>query len=53
MIENVPDAPMRPDLILSGPAVGLENIQRLRHFELNLTWFIRNFFIASSSNARV
>ena len=45
-IENVPNAPMRPDLLLTGPAVGLENIQRLRQFEFNPAWFIRNFFIA-------
>ena len=37
---------MRPDLMLTGPAVGLENVQRLRQFEFNLDWFIHNFFIA-------
>ena len=45
-IENVPNAPMRPDLILTGPSVGLENVQRLRLFEFNPAWFIYNFFIA-------
>ena len=45
-IENVPNSPMRPDLVLSGPAVGLENIQRVRIFEFNPNWFIRNFFLA-------
>ena len=45
-IENVPNAPMRPDLLLTGPAVGLENIQRVRIFEFNPNWFIRNFFLA-------
>ena len=45
-IENVPNAPMRADVVLSGPAVGLENIQRLRHFEFNPAWFTRNFFLA-------
>ena len=45
-IENVPNSPMRPDLVLSGPAVGLENVQRLRQFEFNPDWFIHNFFIA-------
>ena len=45
-IENVPNSPMRPDLVLSGPAVGLENVQRLRQFEFNPYWFTHNFFIA-------
>ena len=45
-IENVPNAPMRPDLMLTGPSVGLENIQRVRIFEFNPNWFIRNFFLA-------
>ena len=47
-IENVSNAPMRPDLMLTGPAVGLENIQRVRIFEFNPNWFIRNFFLAPS-----
>ena len=46
-IENVPNAPMRPDLMLTGPAVGLENIQRVRIFEFNPDWFIENFFPCS------
>lgn len=45
-IENVPSAPMRPDLMLSGPAVGLELIQRIRIFEFNPSWFKANFFLA-------
>lgn len=45
-IENVPGAPMRPDLMLSGPAVGLFNIQRIRIFEFNPDWFKANFFLA-------
>ena len=35
VIENVPNAPMRPDLVLTGPMVGLHRIQRRRHFELS------------------
>lgn len=33
-IENVPRAPVRRDLALSGPMVGLPNLYRVRHFEL-------------------
>ena len=33
VIENVPKAPIRPDLILSGPMFGLDRIVRVRHFE--------------------
>ena len=36
-IENVPRAPLRPDLILTGPMVGLDRIVRARVFELS--WF--------------
>ena len=35
IIENVPLAPIRPDVRLSGPMVGLNQIQRIRHFELS------------------
>ena len=45
-IENVPGAPMRPDLVLTGPSVGLMEVQRVRHFEFNPDWFRSNFFIA-------
>ena len=34
-IENVPDAPIRADLVLTGPMVGLNQIWRKRHFELS------------------
>lgn len=34
-MENVPGAPMRPDLRLTGPMVGLPRILRLRYFELS------------------
>ena len=34
-IENVPRSPIRKDLELTGPSVGLENIQRRRYFELS------------------
>ena len=34
-IENVPAAPIRPDLRLTGPTVGLNRIHRKRHFELS------------------
>lgn len=34
-IENVPSAPLRVDLVLTGPMVGLPRIQRRRHFELS------------------
>ena len=34
-IENVPRAPIRCDLALNGPAMGLPFIQRRRHFELS------------------
>ena len=39
-IENVPSAPIRKDLILSGPTVGLHRILRRRVFELSfdLKW---------------
>ena len=36
-IENVPEAPLRHDLILTGPTVGLYRIMRARAFELS--WF--------------
>lgn len=36
-IENVPYAPIRADLVLTGPMVGLDRILRKRHFELS--WF--------------
>ena len=45
-IENVQGAPMRPDLVLTGPSVGLMDVQRVRHFEFNPLWFARHFFIA-------
>ena len=32
-IENVPAAPVRPDVRLTGPVVGLPRLYRLRHFE--------------------
>ena len=38
-IENVPGAPIHPDLILNGATVGLPFIERKRHFELSFfTW---------------
>ena len=35
VIENVPLAPIRADLVLTGPMVGLNRIVRRRHFELS------------------
>ena len=35
VIENVPRAPIRADVVLTGPTVGLPRIQRRRHFELS------------------
>lgn len=35
IIENVPGAPIRPDVVLTGPTVGLHSIQRRRWFELS------------------
>ena len=35
VIENVPPAPIRPDLILTGPMFGLDRIVRRRKFELS------------------
>ena len=37
VIENVPHAPVRADMAVTGPQVGLDRIIRLRHFELS--WF--------------
>lgn len=34
-IENVPSAPIRADLILTAPTVGVRGLERLRHFELS------------------
>ena len=34
-IENVPKAPIRPDLVLTAPTVGLPFMHRKRHFELS------------------
>ena len=34
-IENVPKAPIRPDLVLTAPSVGLPFMLRKRHFELS------------------
>jgi DNA (cytosine-5)-methyltransferase 1 len=34
-IENVPLAPLRPDVVLTGPSVGLTRIERRRIFELS------------------
>lgn len=34
-IENVPGAPIRPDLVLTGPMLGLPVIERRRHFEVS------------------
>lgn len=45
-IENVPMAPLRPDLILSGPSVGLHRIDRRRVFETS-------FFILSPGAPRL
>ena len=44
-IENVPNSPLRPDIVLTGPAVGLENIQRERHFELTPGFYANHFFL--------
>ena len=33
IMENVPGSPMRADIVLYGPMVGLERISRRRHFE--------------------
>ena len=41
-IENVPKAPIRPDLVLTAPTVGLPFMLRKRHFELS-------FFILHST----
>ena len=38
VIENVPRAPLRCDLALTGPMVGLESLYRLRHFEFGGGW---------------
>ena len=39
VIENVPQAPLKASLILNGPSVGLNWIQRKRHFEISfLIW---------------
>ena len=35
VIENVPKAPIRCDLALSGPMAGLPRLYRIRHFELD------------------
>ena len=35
VIENVPGAPIRPDIRLTGPMVGPPRIKRLRHFEIS------------------
>ena len=35
IIENVPAAPIRGDLVLTGPMVGLPMIERRRHFEVS------------------
>ena len=34
-IENIPSAPLRRNLRLAGPMVGLNRIKRLRHFEIS------------------
>lgn len=34
-IENVPNAPIRADVILTGPTVGLPLVERRRHFQLS------------------
>ena len=38
VIENVPSAPIRRDVVLSGPLVGLEDLERRRFFELAGFW---------------
>lgn len=35
VIENVAQAPIYPDIVLSGPMVGLTRIKRIRHFEVS------------------
>jgi DNA (cytosine-5)-methyltransferase 1 len=45
-IENVPSAPLRADLVLTGPSVGLFRIERRRHFELS-------FFVMSPGAPRL
>ena len=37
-IENVQGAPMRPDVVLTGPSVGLMDVQRVRWFEFCLLY---------------
>lgn len=36
-MENVPSAPIRPDIILEGGNVGIPNLARRRHFEVSWT----------------
>jgi DNA (cytosine-5)-methyltransferase 1 len=41
VIENVPQAPIRADIVLEGGLVGLPLIKRRRHFETNWTFSLR------------
>lgn len=38
-IENVPKAPIRPDIVLTGKALGLTGINRKRHFETSFMMY--------------
>ena len=42
VIENVPTAGLRADIVLTGPLVGLPYIERRRHFEVSWTPATRN-----------
>lgn len=39
VIENVPQAPIRPDVVLTGKSVGLNRIRRKRHFETSFLMY--------------
>ena len=46
VIENVMRAPIRADVVLTGPSVGLERIRRTRHFETSFfCWSPRKIMV--------
>ena len=51
-IENIPLAPIRPDVILTGPACGLPRIRWVRHFELSFFALYPNPVIPPRSLSR-
>ena len=51
VIENVPQAPIRPDVVLTGKSMGLNRIRRKRHFETSFMMYYPDPIIETREEA--